>query len=195
MSKIYLYVPFEENAQVKALGGRWDFERKCWYIDQRKDATPFLRWMNGTGATESTDAASADHEYSIVSEQASIARATTDCWKCGASTEVICIYCESGLIDGDPYDAFTVSNITSTDDGLRRQLARWPFFRLGYDRIAGERCLANHCPRCNALQADYYLHCEPDGAFFTLKGPRGAAIKFERLAGRVAMDGDQGFEP
>ncbi len=189
-NKTYLYVPFEESGQVKALGGRWDFERKCWYIDDRQDPVPFRRWLSGRGEVLSLDQA-----YSIVSERAYIASADTRCWKCGATTEVVCIYCATGTVDGDRYEDFSVSNITAVDANLRRQLERRPLFRFGYSKAAGERVLANHCLRCGALQADYYLHCEPDGAFFAVKGAPPGAIEFESLTGRVCMDGDQGFEP
>jgi hypothetical protein len=189
-NKTYLYVPFEENAQVKALGARWDFERKCWYIDDRLDPAPFDRWVNGRGEPEARE-----QEYSIVSEQAYVASSKSRCWKCGASIEVVCIYCETGSVDGDRYEDFSVSNITAIDGALRRQLERWPFFRFGFSKVTRGHSLANHCPHCRAVQADYYLHCEPGGAFFTLKGAPPGAIDVEPLIGRVCMDGDQGFEP
>jgi hypothetical protein len=188
--RTYLHVPFEENGRVRALGARWDFERKCWYIDERQHPGPFRCWLNETG-----EEGPKEHEYSIVSEDACVARTRTSCWRCGSRIEVICIYCQLGWVDGDRYEEFTVSNITAIDETLRRQLDRWPFFRFGYSKVAGGRCLANHCPNCRAHQADYYLHCEPQGAFFTLKGAPVGAIAFERLTGKVCMDGDQGFEP
>ncbi len=188
-NKTYLYVPFEENTKVKALGGRWDSERKCWYIEDRQDPAPFRRWLNDRETTLF------EREYSIASEQASVARAKTRCWKCRGSTEVICIYCGTGYVDGDRYEDFSVSNLTAVDEALRRQLARWPFFRFGFSKLAGGRCLANHCTHCGVIQADYYLHCEPGGAFFTLKGAPAGAIEFAPLTGKVCMDGDQGFEP
>ncbi len=189
-NKTYLYVPFEENAQVKALGGRWDLERKCWYIEDRQDPVRFRRWLHGRG--ESTVL---DESYSIVSDRAYIASATTRCWRCGVSIGVVCIYCAAGIVDGDCYEDFSVSNITAVDESLQRQLERWPFFRFGYSKVFGGRALANHCPHCRRLQADYYLHCEPEGAFFTVMGAPAGAIELQPLAGRVRMDGDQGFEP
>jgi hypothetical protein len=189
-NKTYLYVPFEENARVKALGGRWDFERKCWYIDDRQDPVPFRRWLSSRG-----EPAVLDHEYSIVSERAYLASAATRCWRCRTTIEVVCVYCATGTVDGERYEDFSVSNITAIDDDLRRQLEHRPFFRFGYSKAAGGRTLANHCPHCLTLQADYYLHCEPGGAFFTLKGAPTGAIQLESLTGRVCMDGDQGFEP
>ncbi|HTX24830.1 MAG TPA: DUF5710 domain-containing protein [Steroidobacteraceae bacterium] len=188
--KIYLYVPFEEKAQVKNLGARWDGERKCWYIERGQDPVPFRRWMDGD-----READGGEQDYSIVSERAYVASAQTHCWRCRARIEVICVYCETGLVDGEAYVDFTVSNITAVDDSLRQQLERWPSFRFGYSRSERKRYVANHCARCGVLQGDYYLHCEPAGAFFTLKHARAGRIGLEALTGRVCLNGDQGFEP
>lgn len=134
-------------------------------------------------------------EFSIASEEAYVATAKTCCWKCRAAIEVVCVYCARGEIRGDLYEEFAVSHITAIDEALRRQLARWPLFRFGYSRFAGGRCVANHCPRCRALQGDYFLHCEPSGPFFRLKGAPPGAVELTPLSGRVRMTGDEGFEP
>ena len=34
MERIYLYVPREEYAEVKASGARWDDHSKRWYVDR-----------------------------------------------------------------------------------------------------------------------------------------------------------------
>ena len=43
--RINLVTPFAEKDAVKALGGRWDAAKKCWYIVDVADLTPFLRWI------------------------------------------------------------------------------------------------------------------------------------------------------
>ena len=55
--RINLITPFAEKDAVKALGARWDAVKKCWYIVDVADRTPFKRWipdmeaaMAGTGA-------------------------------------------------------------------------------------------------------------------------------------------------
>ncbi len=133
--------------------------------------------------------------FSIESDDAYVASAQARCWRCHAAIGVICIYCASGAIRGDPYEEFAVSDITAVDAALWRQLERWPFFRFGYSRAAAGRYLANHCPHCRALQGDYFLHCEPKGAFFTLKHAPPGAIEFTPLRGSVRLSGDEGFEP
>ncbi len=133
--------------------------------------------------------------FAIESDSAFVASTRTWCWRCRASIEVICIYCEEGRVAGELYTQFSVAHVTAVDAALRRQLVRWRHFRLGYGHIEADRYFANHCPRCGSLQADYFLHCEPDGAFFTLRGARPGVIAFTALAGRVRLSGDEGFEP
>ena len=55
--RINLVTPFAEKDAVKALGARWDAAKKCWYIVDVADLTPFSRWspdmeaaMAGKGA-------------------------------------------------------------------------------------------------------------------------------------------------
>jgi hypothetical protein len=134
-------------------------------------------------------------EFSIASSDAYVVTAKARCWKCRGAIEVVCVYCAKGEILGDTYEEFTVSNITAVDESLRRQLARWPLFHFGYCKSAGVRQLANHCPHCRALQGDYFLHCEPGGAFFSLKNAAPGRVELSPLRGPVRLSGDEGFEP
>ncbi len=134
-------------------------------------------------------------EFSIVSDEGYVVGTRAHCWRCRAVIEVICIYCAAGDICGDRYEDFTVSNITAVDEALRGQLERWPLFRFAYSKTAGGRYLANHCPHCRALQGDYFLHCEPSGAFFSLKGAPPGSVVLTPLSGRIRLSGDEGFEP
>lgn len=188
MSRTYLHVPYEEGDQARRLGAQWDADGKCWFIDSVLDPAPFHRWLDTTRDRS-------ELPYSIVSDQAFLLSARIRCWKCHAVTCVRCVYCQSGCIDGEPYEQFTVSNITAADECLRRQLEALPDFRFGQARVAGGRYLINHCRRCGTQQADYYLHCEPSGVFFSLKGAPAGALEITPLAGRVRLSGDEGFEP
>ena len=188
MSRTYLYVPFEERDQARELGAQWDSDGKCWFIDSVLDPAPFDRWLE-------TASGLADRPYSIVSDEAFIISARTRCWKCHAGCRVVCIYCESGSVDGEHFEQFTVSNITAIDESLRRQLGAVPDFRFGQARVAGGRYLINHCRRCGTQQADYFLHCEPSGVFFSLRDAGAGALDITPLTGRVRLTGDEGFEP
>jgi hypothetical protein len=48
--RINLVTPFAEKDAVKALGARWDSAKKCWYIIDVADLTPFARWIPGMEA-------------------------------------------------------------------------------------------------------------------------------------------------
>jgi hypothetical protein len=48
--RINLVTPFAEKDAVKALGGRWDAAKRCWYINDVADLTPFARWIPNMAA-------------------------------------------------------------------------------------------------------------------------------------------------
>ncbi|MDO8263725.1 MAG: DUF5710 domain-containing protein [Gallionella sp.] len=43
--RIDLKVPFAEKDAAKALGARWDADRKIWYVKDVADLTAFMRWI------------------------------------------------------------------------------------------------------------------------------------------------------
>jgi Domain of unknown function (DUF5710) len=43
--RINLNTPFAEKDEAKALGARWDGTRKCWYIQNVADLSPFQKWI------------------------------------------------------------------------------------------------------------------------------------------------------
>ena len=184
-ARVWLYVPFEERERVRALGARWDATAKCWFLEPGENPAPFRRWI---------DAEDAEEEYTIVATQAMVVSTTTPCWRCGTPTEVCCLYCEQGTVDGEPRTNFVVSEVTAIDEALRQQLTAWPQYRFAYTRASG-RCLTNHCTHCTARQADYFLHCEPGGAFFRIRGAEPGRLRTTQLRGSVRLDGDEGFEP
>lgn len=55
--RINLLTPFAEKDAVKALGARWDAAKKCWYIVDVADLTPFARWIPDMAAAAGSDAA------------------------------------------------------------------------------------------------------------------------------------------
>jgi len=53
--RIDLKVPFAEKDTAKALGARWDADKKIWYVQDVADPTPFTRWIPDLhAATEGT---------------------------------------------------------------------------------------------------------------------------------------------
>ncbi len=47
---MFLKVPFAEKDEAKALGARWNGERKSWYVPDGKPTEPFARWLPAGGA-------------------------------------------------------------------------------------------------------------------------------------------------
>ncbi|WP_245774036.1 DUF5710 domain-containing protein [Rugamonas rubra] len=43
---ILLKVPFSEKDQAKALGARWNADRKAWYVPDGQNASAFERWLD-----------------------------------------------------------------------------------------------------------------------------------------------------
>ncbi len=52
--RINLVTPFAEKDAAKALGARWDAAKKCWYIVDVDDLTPFMQWIPNLDATQET---------------------------------------------------------------------------------------------------------------------------------------------
>lgn len=45
MAGTYLTTSFKDRADVKALGARWDAERRQWYVPDGRDLAPFATWL------------------------------------------------------------------------------------------------------------------------------------------------------
>lgn len=43
--KTYLNVPYSKREKAKQLGARWDLARRKWYVEDRSDLRPFLKWI------------------------------------------------------------------------------------------------------------------------------------------------------
>ena len=187
MERTYLFVPPEEKADVEALGAQWDGLSKRWYICPDHAPAKFARWLASAGEND-------EDELSIISNQAAVAATQTPCQRCGASIEVVCLYCESGTSSDEPLSRFTVCDVSAMDENLSHQLRRWPTFR----RISnpnGEEAgnFANHCPHCGAPQEDLYLHSEPDNPFFDIPNAPPGSITLTPLSGSIRLDGDEHF--
>jgi hypothetical protein len=136
-----------------------------------------------------------DPDYRILSDEAVVVSGQVKCWHCQAEAPVICVYCQTGFVDGEAILDFSVSNITAVDAALRVQLQRWPRFHPARRRGTASGVFANHCPSCDKPQDDFYLHCQPGGLFFSFQDPVAQELRIHVLRGRVRLSGDEGFEP
>jgi len=181
LNKTYLYVPFEDSEQVRSLGAHRDPERMCWYLDPGQDPAPFIRWLEEDES---------DEEFLIASDAAFVACSRVRCWQCDAQTQVICIFCDSGVVSGNPLEQFTVSQIWKVDDALGAQLGRWPDFHP----VASGDCFANHCQHCGAVQDDMDLHSEPDQPFFNIPRDESGQVELIPVSAVVRLSGSESFE-
>jgi hypothetical protein len=136
-----------------------------------------------------------DPGYRILSDEAVVVSGRVLCWNCRAEIEVICLYCQTGFVDGEATLDFSVSNVTAVDDSLRLQLTRWPNFHPLRGRSAENCGFANHCPSCAKPQDDFYLHCQSGGIFFSFQDPVAQELRIHALQGLIRCSGDEGFEP
>ena len=184
MQRTYLFVPPEENAEVRSLGAEWDAAVKRWYVDSDDMPEEFSRWLPSDAE---------DDELTITSNEAFVAAGTAHCQQCRTRIEVICIHCGSGTVSGDPLDRFTVADVWAMDENLARQLQPWPTFRRTRDSDGAVGDFANHCPHCGTPQDDMYLHSEPDAPFFDIPSASPGSIKMTALAGTIQFSGDEHF--
>ncbi len=57
--RVDLVTPFTEKDAAKALGARWDANKRTWYVQNVADLTPFARWIPERSAASAARAASA----------------------------------------------------------------------------------------------------------------------------------------
>jgi hypothetical protein len=136
-----------------------------------------------------------EEAFRIVSDEAAVISGQIRCWNCKADIEVICLYCQTGFVEGEPMFDFSVSNVAAIDGSLRLQLARWPNFHIARRHGVEWGGFSNHCPSCEKIQDDFYLHCRPGGIFFAFQAPRAQELRIHALQGVVRFSGDEGFEP
>ena len=53
-TRFYLECPFDEKDMCKSIGGRWDMDKRKWFVPSELDPDQFRRWWpDYAGATES----------------------------------------------------------------------------------------------------------------------------------------------
>jgi len=169
---------------VQSLGAQWDTASKRWYIGPADAPEKFSRWLPG---------AEDDEELTIASGEAYVAATQVACQQCGASIEVLCIHCHTGISEDEPLTRFTVSDVSAMDDALANQLQRWPTFRRTLNPGGEPGNFANHCPNCGTPQDELYLHAEPGDAFFDIPHAPPGSIKLTPLTGTIRLNGNEHF--
>lgn len=186
-----LKVPFSDKDEAKRLGARWNPQRRVWYVPPGVDPRPFARWRSGQAT---------DQPYRIMSREAYLVTAAEQCWRCKQGFQAVAFLMSPGFILDE-----------STEGGGRERIADWAFieyitrlspeatrfaqgvqpaYRQGYSRTTESRYWANHCPSCSALQGDFHLYSEPDGAFWLAEPEDAARMQARPLPGDFRADAD-----
>lgn len=81
--RINLVTPFAEKDAVKALGGRWDAAKKCWYIVDVADLAPFARWIPDMAAAKGGSLQMAKQKPSLPTTAGTPSKPANDVADCG----------------------------------------------------------------------------------------------------------------
>ncbi len=162
---LLLNVPYSEKDEAKALGARWDPERKRWYVKNKQDYPKFAKWINEQGSIVACDAI-----YILEGRQI--------CFKCGKETRVIGFGLENFYdFEGSPYeddisatywsDVIRIAGpIFPIPDPILKYLQEKYNYKERYSSTTGESHINNCCDNCDVLQGDFYLFNEVDSPFF-----------------------------
>lgn len=157
---IKLNVPFEDKDIVKALGAKWEVEKKTWYIPTEiKNIKPFLRWLS-----PSTHYLIPVHSY--------ILEGTNKCWKCGNLSKVVTlasatyrtVSSNNQLIYSNDFVIFNrIENVEPNT--LTKMHSFCPDYEFRYSKTVKEEYWMNKCEHCKIPIGDFFLFNETTGPF------------------------------
>lgn len=174
----FLEVPFEDKDEVKALGAKWHSDRKKWFVPTDKDPSLFKEWIPEYDS-ELTDRAIAPF-YLLKSKES--------CWKCGNQSSVI-TFAASGL-DGGINDYVKFLYVAVLPERLKAFVEKYyPNYFIDYSNTTESYYYINHCEMCKASLGDFYMHSEPEHAFFpqTVEAASGIEIVELKSSGYVKI--------
>lgn len=182
--RIDLDVPYHQKDDAKRLGAKWDPIGKTWYVPDGVDPAPLARWRPAEG------------DFNLRAAEAYLVRSPERCWRCAAPYRAIAFLMAPGYQIRDDDDdgetgvfwsdnrnwafAHYISALPSPISEMLKSEA--PNYRRAFSQTAQSTYWANHCPACNALQGDFELFCEPEGAFFPIIIDQVRAMRATRLA-------------
>lgn len=167
---LYLNVPYQEKDEAKKLGAKWNPKIKKWYVEGSYEKYPkFSKWL-----LKDFDEAIIATEYIYIIE------GQQTCWKCKRPTRVIGLGLgETVYIFFDEFDNLCcedsddelhlawVDNEEDIPPKLLHYLKKTYSVKTGYSKTLGEKCFANHCDSCGAMQGNWFLFDEPDSPLST----------------------------
>jgi len=64
--RINLNCPYSEKDEAKALGARWNAEKKVWYVEDVSDLKPFAKWLPILNRVSADIKPKKDHHKSVI---------------------------------------------------------------------------------------------------------------------------------
>ena len=167
----WLDVPFGDNRQVKALGGRWNPEIGRWYVPGDLDPARFAKWLPG----RHRELASAELRTALSAPgprlSVTLMGLRSGCWKCKRQTVSVVGFQPSG---SNNVSAFT-QLVSFAQEGSAtlgwkiaiaalsepiRQAATMGMVKSRFSNTVKYEYLSNGCHWCDALQGDFHLFVE-----------------------------------
>lgn len=165
MMPFKINVPYSEKEQVKSLGAKWDAESKTWFVPDNLNVSLFKSWLSN----QNISLIAKNPFYIGFNEQ--------DCWKCKKETSVIALGCTAFKVeelddnDESRWELNTEFSFFDYVEYIPEDIKsiineKFPFYKQGFSKTMKSTYWVNHCINCNSIQGDYFLHSEPDSAFF-----------------------------
>ncbi|HTD09657.1 MAG TPA: DUF5710 domain-containing protein [Solirubrobacteraceae bacterium] len=137
----YLDVPFKEKDRVKALGARWDRDRRAWFVPAGLDTAPFAQWLPLT----------ADGGTAV-----DVLLVPETCWKCHDTTMCLIAARDTrGVLYFLGEDALHALASQFGHDQLA-SVGAGPL-RPRWSGTLGQSTWSNGCIHCDALQGNFPL--------------------------------------
>jgi len=173
-------VPFSEKDEVKRLGGRWDHEKKVWYVPEVLPVSAFTRWLPPKP------------KINIRSNRLFIATTAEGCWKCKNISPVLGLIVPTGSEHREDSTWFQLPEPSAIyylhylSSNLEKLLISYSaHYYQGFSNTAKGTYYANHCQHCKAIQGDFHMYCEPGGAFFPRSPEEADLVTLEEVEAEV----------
>lgn len=116
-----------------------------------------------------------------------IASTLISCWKCGSSMQVVTLLAPN--VPEMKGEVCLLSGIKSLPTEIATFIQqKHPGFKMSYSKTTESNYFGNVCPSCGVLTGDFFLHSEPDAAFFPMTDEDAAGIALLEIPLNASVD-------